>query len=89
MMTLWLLAAGSLWEAVGGSSGQESFCILYEEYLRFCVHSTPTSNCVLAGMSFCIQVYIYIYSTDILEVFHGSGFSKNKFSERVFAFFFR
>ena len=40
MMTLWLLAAGSLWEAFGESSGQEIVCLLYDACLRFCVHST-------------------------------------------------
>lgn len=56
MMTLWLQAAGSFWEAVGESSGQEIVCLLHDVYLRFCVHSTPSSDCVLVE-----SIYIYIY----------------------------
>ena len=48
MMTLWLPAAGSLWEAVGESSGQEIVCLLYDDSLRCCVYNTLSSNCVLA-----------------------------------------
>lgn len=51
MMTLWLQAAGSYWEAVGESPIQEIVCLLHDAYLRCFIHSTASSDCVLSDMS--------------------------------------